>query len=67
MVTKPTEEKVTATACPPNEWCGKDVGSLGKKKKKGLNIRKNMLDNLQENMLKKKKITGFRVWSGLLY
>lgn len=34
MVTKPTEEKVTATACPPNEWCGKDVGSLGKKKKK---------------------------------
>ena len=60
MVTKPTEEKVTATACPPNEWGKK------KKKKKGLNIRKNMLDNLQENMLKK-KITGFRVWSGLLY
>lgn len=40
MVTKPTEEKVTATACPPNEWCGKDVGSLGKKKKERIEYKK---------------------------
>lgn len=33
----------------------KRCGFPWEKKKKGLNIRKNMLDNLQENMLKKKK------------